>query len=450
VEFLETVFEERGASAVFSGQIMVNCYQRQARLPNAVARCALWVLIAVISSGPAMAEEGPAAPVASAPVGDAVFPTAIAPEYSGETSSKARLHTCVDQYNANKANNANGGLKWIQRDGGYYSACNKRLEGISSDPARPNAGSEVTATPAAPAATPTGPAVFPTVVDPKYAGERPSRARMRTCIDQFNKNKSTDANGGLNWIDKQGSYYGVCDKLLGGYSVALPALAREGDEPEGSSIEARSASYYVIADETKEPYEYKCLYRNYDKLLCPSAEKIAFEKHYRTKDYDFLVISTGDFGSGNRWYGWKLIAEDGKRALIKPLAEECLACDIQVEKLNFQSNEIVFTHRQDKQLQTATFRAGQFTLRKSKLDPHEPLDEDTCGYLFETYEGCRTHEITLECRMAPANSSHFALLRIEDQYAGISYEGVQRMCTAACSSGKAMDRTMFLRKVCRR
>jgi hypothetical protein len=33
-----------------------------------------------------------------------------------------------DQYKANKANNANGGLKWIQRGGGYYSECVKRLK----------------------------------------------------------------------------------------------------------------------------------------------------------------------------------------------------------------------------------------------------------------------------------------------------------------------------------
>jgi hypothetical protein len=39
------------------------------------------------------------------------------------------MHTCLDQYNANKANNANGGLNWIQKGGGYYSECNKRLKG---------------------------------------------------------------------------------------------------------------------------------------------------------------------------------------------------------------------------------------------------------------------------------------------------------------------------------
>ena len=61
--------------------------------------------------------------------GPAVFPKAVDPKYSKETEGKARMHTCVDQYNANKASNANGGLKWIQKGGGYYSECTKKLKG---------------------------------------------------------------------------------------------------------------------------------------------------------------------------------------------------------------------------------------------------------------------------------------------------------------------------------
>jgi hypothetical protein len=79
----------------------------------------------------------PAAPPATAKptattnpaAANAVFPTAVAPKYSTESAGKARMHTCLDQYNANKASNANGGLNWIQKGGGYYSECNKRLKG---------------------------------------------------------------------------------------------------------------------------------------------------------------------------------------------------------------------------------------------------------------------------------------------------------------------------------
>jgi hypothetical protein len=66
---------------------------------------------------------------APAAAGGAVFPTAVSPKYSNESAGKARMHTCLDQYNANKANNANGGLVWIKKGGGYYSECNRHLKG---------------------------------------------------------------------------------------------------------------------------------------------------------------------------------------------------------------------------------------------------------------------------------------------------------------------------------
>jgi hypothetical protein len=84
---------------------------------------------AAAPAAPAAKKEAatPAAP--AAPAGPAVYPSAVDPKYSKETAGKARMHTCVDQYNANKTANANGGLKWIQKGGGYYSECTKRLKG---------------------------------------------------------------------------------------------------------------------------------------------------------------------------------------------------------------------------------------------------------------------------------------------------------------------------------
>jgi hypothetical protein len=38
------------------------------------------------------------------------------------------MHTCLDQYHANKTAHADGGLKWIQNGGGYYSQCLKKLK----------------------------------------------------------------------------------------------------------------------------------------------------------------------------------------------------------------------------------------------------------------------------------------------------------------------------------
>ncbi len=74
-------------------------------------------------------KEAPAAAPAPMPMGNAVFPNAVDPKYAKETAGKARMHTCVDQYHANQATNGNGGLKWIQKGGGYWSECNKHLKG---------------------------------------------------------------------------------------------------------------------------------------------------------------------------------------------------------------------------------------------------------------------------------------------------------------------------------
>ncbi len=72
----------------------------------------------------------PAAPTVAAPKG-VKFPTAISAKYSNESAGKARMHTCLEQYHALKDANALGGLKWVQKGGGYYSLCNARLKGNS-------------------------------------------------------------------------------------------------------------------------------------------------------------------------------------------------------------------------------------------------------------------------------------------------------------------------------
>ncbi|UVK42250.1 hypothetical protein BPNPMPFG_003912 [Mesorhizobium sp. AR07] len=70
----------------------------------------------------------PEKPSTVAPSG-VTFPKAIAAKYASETPGKGRMHTCLDQYYANKDANALGGLKWIQKGGGFYSLCNAKLKG---------------------------------------------------------------------------------------------------------------------------------------------------------------------------------------------------------------------------------------------------------------------------------------------------------------------------------
>ncbi|AOX17965.1 hypothetical protein [Kozakia baliensis] len=81
---------------------------------------------------PAETTASPGAGIASKPTtiasGNTVFPSAIAPQYAKLSEGKARMKTCLDQYNANKTTGGNGSLKWIQKGGGYYSECNNKLK----------------------------------------------------------------------------------------------------------------------------------------------------------------------------------------------------------------------------------------------------------------------------------------------------------------------------------
>src|SRR5436190_2060009 len=63
-------------------------------------------------------EEPEKATTTVAPKG-VTFPTAISSKYSAEKPGKARMHTCVDSYHANKTANTLNGLKWIQKGGGF-------------------------------------------------------------------------------------------------------------------------------------------------------------------------------------------------------------------------------------------------------------------------------------------------------------------------------------------
>ena len=65
-------------------------------------------------------------PAAKAAAGKS-FPSEVSDKYSTETPGKARMHTCLDQYRANKEAGVEQ-PKWIEKGGGYYSQCNAKLK----------------------------------------------------------------------------------------------------------------------------------------------------------------------------------------------------------------------------------------------------------------------------------------------------------------------------------
>lgn len=104
--------------------------------PTAAATPATTAAAAPAATMPTASVAAPASPAparaavaSAAPTGNATFPSAIDTKYASLKPGKARMSTCLDQYKVNKAAGGNGGLKWIQKGGGYYSECNKRLKG---------------------------------------------------------------------------------------------------------------------------------------------------------------------------------------------------------------------------------------------------------------------------------------------------------------------------------
>jgi hypothetical protein len=83
---------------------------------------------AAVKPGKAVKNNEPEAGAAS---GDTIYPSSVAAKFASETPAKARMHTCLEQYRANKAANRLGGLRWIEKGGGYYKKCNNRLKGNS-------------------------------------------------------------------------------------------------------------------------------------------------------------------------------------------------------------------------------------------------------------------------------------------------------------------------------
>ena len=56
------------------------------------------------------------------------MPKAVNAQYADQTPGKARMHTCVDAYHANKDAGTLNGLRWIQKGGGFYSICNSKIK----------------------------------------------------------------------------------------------------------------------------------------------------------------------------------------------------------------------------------------------------------------------------------------------------------------------------------
>ena len=140
----------------------------------------------------------------------------MAPGAAGATS----LKDCSLKYKAAKDAGTLNGADWKS-----FRAAQCGATPVAATTPAPAAAAPATAAPTA-AATATAPtakakpvasgnATFPSAIDPKYAKLSAGKGRMKTCVDQYNTNKSSGGNGGLKWIAK-GGYYSQCNTKLKG------------------------------------------------------------------------------------------------------------------------------------------------------------------------------------------------------------------------------------------
>lgn len=131
------------AAASAQDGVMKACGEKwQAAKAAGTAKGTTWTKFLAECRAGSPAVPAPAAQEASAPAASAaqaparkeagkapVFPDAVSPKFADQRPSRARQKTCSEQFQANKANGGNAGLRWLERGGGYWSLCNKRLKG---------------------------------------------------------------------------------------------------------------------------------------------------------------------------------------------------------------------------------------------------------------------------------------------------------------------------------
>lgn len=111
---------------------------------------------------------------------------------SATPSTKVSEQECSTRYQAAKAAGTLGGMNWNEfRKAGCPTTVARRSGGMM-----PTAGT-----------------IFPATVARKYSGESAGRARLLTCRDQYEANKSAGITE-PKWTEKGGGYYSECNKRL--------------------------------------------------------------------------------------------------------------------------------------------------------------------------------------------------------------------------------------------
>jgi len=128
----------------------------------------------------------------------------------GTSAQALTMSECSAKYKAAKTDGSLNGMKW--NDFRKAQCGSDASAAPAAAPAPSTASAPAAAPKPAPAPASAGNAVFPSTVDAKFSSEKPGRARLHTCSEQWQTNKTGTGNGSMKWPQ----YYSECNKRLKG------------------------------------------------------------------------------------------------------------------------------------------------------------------------------------------------------------------------------------------
>lgn len=121
------------------------------------------------------------------------------------------MKECSVKFQEAKAANTLNGMKWND-----FRKKNCGSDATAQETDDPSVSEVTDEEPAASTAKAPKGVKFPNAIDAKYAGEKPGKGRLHTCVDAYHANKSANTLNGLKWIQKGGGYYSLCNAKLKG------------------------------------------------------------------------------------------------------------------------------------------------------------------------------------------------------------------------------------------
>ncbi|MEP7456841.1 hypothetical protein [Phyllobacterium sp. SB3] len=137
--------------------------------------------------------------------------------FSSLPANALTMKECSVKYKAAQSAGEAGGISWNEFRKAQCSAPMADAEAKADDAKPEKAEKEKPAkkgNPVEKAAS--GSTTFPSSIAAKFANEKPAKARMHTCLEQYHINKNANTLGGTRWIEKGGGYYKLCNARLKG------------------------------------------------------------------------------------------------------------------------------------------------------------------------------------------------------------------------------------------